>query len=87
MGVLVLQGIQNVEEVLTRRQATLGIFVREILHELLVLLHHGPEQLDAEFIIGWDPDELHFAEGHELLLFLQYQLQVILVDCVIWRYI
>ena len=45
LKVLALKGIQNVEEVLSIRNSSLGQFVGEEHHELLISTHHRP-QLD-----------------------------------------
>ena len=43
MNVVTLKGVEQIEEILAVGHATLGHFRREVSHELLVCLHHGPE--------------------------------------------
>ena len=68
LEVLVLEGVQDVEEVVARGQFVLGVLVGEVLHELLVLLHHRPELLHADLVVGRHLHSLDLTERHELLL-------------------
>jgi len=77
--VLRVYRVQDVHEVLAGWALVLGVFVREVLHELLVLLELGPNILDREFLIegNLDCDYLVFAE--ELFLTGEYLLEKVLV--------
>ena len=79
-NVLRLESVQDVEEVLSSRVATLGQGVREVLHELGVTFHLLLEVLDAELIELRHHYEVDVLQRHELLLVGKDHLQEIPVD-------
>ena len=72
LEVLILESVEYVEEIIAWRQTVLGVLIGEVLHELGVLLHHGPQLLDAYLIVGRHSHGLDFTESHEQLLIRQY---------------
>ena len=79
-GVLVIDRIHHVEEVVSVRQASLRQLVREELHEVTGALHLRPESLHRQLIIHGDVDEPDVRNRNQLLLLTQYLLQEVLVD-------
>ena len=75
-----LDGVENIEEIISRRALILGILVGEEGHHGGILLELRIEILDRYFVIMWDLDLLDRALPQQLLLASQDILQEILVD-------
>ena len=78
--VLWVHGIQDVEEIISRRALIFWIDARKVLSKLDVLLEIGPEAADRKLIVLWHLDLLDLLLLEELLLAGQYFLEEILVD-------
>ena len=66
--ILWVDGVQNVEEVISSREQSLSQAVREVHHELFVLLHDRPQLKYRNLVICRDIDIADVAERHQFLL-------------------
>ena len=78
--VVVMQGTEDVEEVRSRWSLGLCEVVREVLHELRVLGHGGPEPLDAQFVVVRHLDGQDGRLLEQLLLLREDFLEEVLRD-------
>ena len=80
LEVLGLQRVEDVEEVLARWALTCWIGVREVFHEIRVLLEMRPERLYGQLVIMWAIHLLDLRLLHQLLLAGEDVLEEVLVD-------
>ena len=85
LKVLRLKGFEDVEEVLPRRSLPSRICIREVHHELGVLLKIRPQRLHRKFIVVGDGHLLDLALLHQLLLSGEDILQEVFVDDIGFR--
>ena len=79
-GVLGIQGVYDVEEVLPVHLPPGRERVGEVAHEIGFSCHHGAEILNTQLVVEWDVDELYLREWHERFPFSQNFLEEVLVD-------
>jgi hypothetical protein len=72
-------GVHDVEEVLSLREPSLGQFIREMPHEVGVLLEMRPQFCDWKLIIVRNIHHFDLTHRHELLLTRYYLPEEILV--------
>ena len=75
-----MHGVENVEEVLSRRTFVFWICVREVLQELLVALKLREEALDRKLIIVRHIDMADLLLLQQLLLPCEHVAEEVLVD-------
>ena len=75
-----VQGVQDVEEVLSGRALVLGVLGREELDEGGILLEVGPEIPHGELVVEGDFDVLDISFLEQLLLVGEDLLQEVLGD-------
>ena len=75
-----LDGVENIEEIISRRALILGILVGEEGHHGGILLELRIEILDRDLVVVRDLDLLHRALPQQLLLASQNILEKVLVD-------
>ena len=81
-----LQRVEDVEEVLSIRSATLSHLAREVLHEFCVVLHHRPQTYHRQFIIEWHVDPLDLIESQKSLLIFEHFFEEVFVEHVVgWK--
>ena len=79
-----MHGVEDVEEVLTRRSFILGILVREIAVHGRIFLELRPQGLGGQLFIMRHLDGVHLVLLEELLLASQDILEEVLVDEWLW---
>ncbi len=62
INVVLAQRVEHIERVVAIRHPALRQIVREERHQLLILLNHGPNVLDAELVVLGHVDEDHVLE-------------------------
>ena len=75
-----MHGVENIEEVLARRTFVFGIFVWEVLQELLVVLKVRVEVLDRNLIIFGHVDVVDLLLLQQVLLPCEHVAEEVLVD-------
>ena len=80
LEVVRVQGVEDVEEVVTRWSLAGWVLVGEVRHEDRVLLELRIQSLDGQLIVMWHYDILHLYFLEELLLTNQDILKEIFVD-------
>ena len=80
-----LEGMKEIKEVRPIGNSALGQLLGEVLHELLVRLHHRPQLHYGQLFVEWDANSLDFVQAEQLLLFCQNLLQKVLVQHVLRR--
>jgi len=61
-NVVLVQRIENIPEVVSVGKATFRQFIRKVLHEVRVGLHHGPELLYRKLVVNRHVYELNVLE-------------------------
>ena len=77
--ILGVEGVQDVEEVLSRWALARWVLVGEVLGELGVLDQHGPESFDAQLVIMWNFDRGHLLLQEQMLFTTEHVSQEIFV--------
>ena len=87
LQIICLEGEHNIEEVFTIRNSAFRQFVREVVHDLLVWLHHWPEFFDRKLIVQRYVNPFDFIQAQKSFLFCKNFLQKIFVEHVLRRQI
>ena len=87
LHILWLQSVQDVEEVFAIRKTHIRGGIRQVLHDLFVMLEHRVELLDRELIVQRYVDSLDLVVREQLLLFCKDLLEEVLVDVFLRRYV
>ena len=80
-----IEGVENVEEVISGRALVFWVLVGEVLREGLVVLQVGPQMLDADFIIMGYGNLLYLVLLHQLLAVGEDIFQEVLRDDLLLR--
>ena len=80
LEILGVEGVENIEEVFSRRCLPCWILVGEVRHHGSVLLELGVEGLHRDFLVVWDLDRPVLRLLHQLLLAYKDILQEVLID-------
>ena len=80
-----LKGVEDIEEIFSRRGLAGGVLVREEGHEVGVLLELRVQRLHRDLLVMGHLDLLHRRLQHQLLLAHEDVLQEVLVDEVLGR--
>ena len=83
LGPLCLQNVEHVGAVWVP-WLTVRVLVWKVQHELGVLLNLGPDLLDRELVKFGHLDGAKISVLEQFLVVLQDQLEVVLVDHVVW---
>ena len=86
-GILWIDCIQDIEEVLSARSFIVWVFILEVDIELLVLLQVWPKSFSADLLIARNVDIVDLVLLHELLLANQNLPHKVLVDLLLWWHI
>lgn len=80
LHVVASDGVEDVECVVSIGKAVFGQLLREVAHQVPVLLDHRPHVLDTEFVILGHVDELDFGHLEKPFALGEDILEEVLVD-------
>ena len=80
LQVVGVNGVQNVEEILSRCTLSFRVLIWKVLHHLSILQEHRVHGLDTELVIVCDLDMLHISLFQKLFSAREDVLEMVFVD-------